>query len=113
MKRLLICAAAATLLSGCMLDRETRMAKHQETCAGYGFPLGTTAFAQCMQNEETNWQARHTAAMNQLQQQNYQQQQLNLQQQQLHNQQMQQIQNNYRANCMSNRIGNNVYTTCN
>lgn len=113
MKKLAICVAACALLTGCMLDKDTRMVTHRNSCAGYGFTPGTPQFAQCMQMEENSWQARFDGAMNQIQQNNYQQQQLNLQRQQLYQQQMQNMQNNsFRANCTSNRYGTTTYTNC-
>jgi len=38
-----------------MFDREYRMNRLSERCSQYGFSPGTTAFAQCLQNEELHW----------------------------------------------------------
>jgi hypothetical protein len=100
MYRLVVCSVAALALSGCMLDRETRMARHQSACNTYGFVAGTPAFAQCMQTEENQWQARHEAGLQQLRQQNMQQQMLNQQRM------------NSGTNCISQPVGNTIQTTC-
>lgn len=51
---LLICAILVTALSGCGLDDYTQRIDantYQKECSGFGFTPGTTAFAQCMEQQ--------------------------------------------------------------
>jgi hypothetical protein len=61
MKVLLLLAVAAVTLGGCM-TAEQRLARDQQSCAGYGFRPGTEAFAQCMMNVDQGRKNRLAAA---------------------------------------------------
>lgn len=69
--RSIIAGAALAALCGCAPTLE----QHAAQCQGYGFELGTTALAACVQAEQQAYQARLQAGMMALSQQYQMQQQ--------------------------------------
>jgi hypothetical protein len=53
--RYLVPVLLAVGLMGCMFDSNYRMNRFADRCTRYGFSPGTTAFSNCLQQEELNW----------------------------------------------------------
>ena len=52
MRTIVIVIVLAALVAGCM-SREQRAARDRATCADYGYQVGTDAFADCVQGQDT------------------------------------------------------------
>ena len=50
MRTIVIVIALVALVAGCM-SREQRLARDRTTCTGYGYQVGTDAFADCVQGQ--------------------------------------------------------------
>ncbi len=94
-------------VSGCMLSPDHRMSRHEGKCTAYGYQAGTSAYAQCMQQEELAWKQNFNQSMQNLQTYSYQQQQLEVQRQQQYQQQQ-----NQQMRCVTSYYGNQAVTNC-
>jgi len=94
-------------VSECLLPREYRAQKFKENCVSYGFVIGTTEFAQCMQTENANWGAASQQNMQNLQNTlKNEADRRKAQTDKLNNQ-------NRQVNCTTRYYGNTARTTCN
>lgn len=92
---------AVGMLSGC-----GPQPTFADECAANGYEPGTGLFLDCINMR----QQAMSSLIGQMQQQNYQQQQFQQQQMQFYQRPVYQ---NSPINCLSNRMGNLVSTTCN